>query len=61
VTILIVTPYYPPEIGGAAHLMCELASSLKARGHRVTVLTGYPRYNIKVAPRSHPQAPLRYA
>ncbi len=48
--ILIVTPYYPPEIGGAAHLMYELAASLRARGHRVTVLTGYPRYNIKVAP-----------
>jgi len=30
--------------------MYELASSLEARGHRVTVLTGYPRYNVKVAP-----------
>lgn len=49
-TVLLITPYYPPEIGGAAHLMYELAASLKARGHKVTVLTGYPRYNIKVAP-----------
>ncbi len=49
-TVLLITPYYPPEIGGAAHLMYELASSLQARGHKVTVLTGYPRYNIKVAP-----------
>ncbi len=48
--VLLVTPYYPPEIGGAAHLMVELAASLKSRGHRVTVLTGYPRYNIKVMP-----------
>ncbi len=48
--VLLITPYYPPEIGGAAHLMVELASSLKAKGHRVTVLTGYPRYNIKIAP-----------
>jgi glycosyltransferase involved in cell wall biosynthesis len=30
--------------------MYELAASLMARGHKVTVLTGYPRYNIKVAP-----------
>ncbi len=49
-TILLITPYYPPEIGGAAHLMFELASSLRNRGHRVRVLTGYPRYNVKVAP-----------
>lgn len=48
--ILLVTPYYPPEIGGAAHLMVELAVSLRDKGHRVTVLTGYPRYNVKVAP-----------
>jgi glycosyltransferase involved in cell wall biosynthesis len=50
VKILLITPYYPPEIGGAAHLMYELAISLKAKGHAVKVLTGYPRYNIKVAP-----------
>jgi glycosyltransferase involved in cell wall biosynthesis len=50
VKILLITPYYPPEIGGAAHLMYELAISLKAKGHTVKVLTGYPRYNVKVAP-----------
>ena len=49
-TIFLITAYYPPEIGGAAHLMYELAASLKAKGHSVTVLTGYPRYNLKVAP-----------
>jgi glycosyltransferase involved in cell wall biosynthesis len=48
--VLLVTPYYPPEIGGAAHLIHELALSLKAKGHNVTVLTGYPRYNVKVLP-----------
>jgi glycosyltransferase involved in cell wall biosynthesis len=48
--ILIVTNYYPPEIGGGAHLCYELAQSLKARGHQVTVLTGYPRYNVKDVP-----------
>jgi glycosyltransferase involved in cell wall biosynthesis len=50
VKILLITPYYPPEIGGAAHLMYELAVSLRAKGHKVKVLTGYPRYNVKVAP-----------
>jgi colanic acid biosynthesis glycosyl transferase WcaI len=48
--ILIVNNYYPPEIGGAAHLRYELARSLKARGHEVTVLTGFPRYNVKDVP-----------
>jgi colanic acid biosynthesis glycosyl transferase WcaI len=48
--ILLVTPNYPPEIGGAAHLIYELAASLKAKGHDVTVLTGFPSYNVKVTP-----------
>lgn len=48
--ILFVAPYYPPEIGGAAHLISELAASLGPKGHEVTVLTGYPRYNMKSMP-----------
>lgn len=48
--ILILTINYPPEIVGAAHLIHELALSLRARGHQVTVLTGYPRHNIEVVP-----------
>jgi colanic acid biosynthesis glycosyl transferase WcaI len=48
--VLLVTNYYPPEIGGGPHLFYELARSLKARGHQVTVLTGYPRYNVKDVP-----------
>jgi len=48
--ILLVTINYPPEIGGAPHLIYELALGLQARGHVVTVLTGYPRYNLKVVP-----------
>jgi glycosyltransferase involved in cell wall biosynthesis len=48
--ILILTNYFPPEIGGAAHLFYELAESLVQRGHHVTVVTGFPRYNIKERP-----------
>jgi glycosyltransferase involved in cell wall biosynthesis len=48
--ILIVTNYYPPEIGGSAHLCYELARSMTARGHEVTVLTGFPRYNVTDLP-----------
>jgi glycosyltransferase involved in cell wall biosynthesis len=39
--ILIVTQWYPPE---PAVLMQELAQSLQARGHELTVLTGFPNY-----------------
>jgi glycosyltransferase involved in cell wall biosynthesis len=48
--INLITITYPPEIGGAAHLIYELAHSLKERGHDVTLLTGYPSYNVKVVP-----------
>lgn len=39
--ILILTQWYPPE---PAMLLQELALSLQARGHQVTVLTGFPNY-----------------
>lgn len=45
--ILLVTVYYPPEIGAGAHVIYELAVSLQALGHNVTVITGFPRYNLK--------------
>lgn len=48
--VQLVTINYPPEIAGAAHLIHELALSLQARGHEVTVLTNYPRYNLKEVP-----------
>jgi colanic acid biosynthesis glycosyl transferase WcaI len=51
--ILLITINYPPEIGGAPHLIYELAQSLKDQDHEVTVLTGYPRYNVKVVPEQY--------
>ncbi len=48
--ILLITINYPPEIGGAPHLIHELALRLQERGHQVTVLTGYPRYNLQAIP-----------
>lgn len=39
--VLILTQWYPPE---PAMLLQELAQSLQARGHQVTVLTGLPNY-----------------
>ncbi|MBU1571284.1 MAG: glycosyltransferase, partial [Proteobacteria bacterium] len=39
--ILILTQWYPPE---PALLIQELAQTLIAHGHQVTVLTGFPNY-----------------
>jgi lipopolysaccharide/colanic/teichoic acid biosynthesis glycosyltransferase len=39
--ILVLTQWYPPE---PALLMQELAQTLQALGHDVTVLTGFPNY-----------------
>lgn len=44
--ILLVTAYFLPEIGSAAHLFHDLGIEFVKRGHRVSVLTGYPAYNV---------------
>ena len=51
--ILLVTNYFPPEIGAASHLFYDLAEGLQARGHSVTVVTGFPRYNIRELPANY--------
>lgn len=48
--LLILSNYFPPEVGSGPHLPCELAESLVERGHEVTVVTGFPRYNVPVMP-----------
>jgi glycosyltransferase involved in cell wall biosynthesis len=42
--ILIVTQYYPPEIGAAQNRLSGLAIFLQKAGHTVTVLTAMPNY-----------------
>lgn len=44
--ILLITDSYPPEIRSASHLMLELAEELTHRGHKVTVVTCWPQYNL---------------
>jgi glycosyltransferase involved in cell wall biosynthesis len=48
--ILLLTAYFPPDTGSAAHLFYELGTVLVERGHQVTVVTGMPGY--------HAQGPL---
>ena len=45
--ILLITNYFPPEIGAASHLFWDLATGLISKGHEVSVLSGFPRYNVK--------------
>jgi glycosyltransferase involved in cell wall biosynthesis len=48
--LLIITNYFPPEIRSASHLFYELSESFVSNGHKVTVVTGFPRENIKELP-----------
>ena len=45
--VLIISPSFVPEITPSAHLFLELGPRLIARGHDVTILTGYPQYNVE--------------
>jgi colanic acid biosynthesis glycosyl transferase WcaI len=51
--ILLVTITYPPEIGGAAHLIHALVLGLRERGHQAAILTTYPSYNLKNIPEQY--------
>ena len=41
VKVLIISQYYPPE---RSRIPAEIAQGMKAKGHEVRVLTGYPNY-----------------
>ncbi len=45
--ILCLTAYFPPDVGSAAHLYYELGRTFVARGHRVSVVTGFPGYHAQ--------------
>jgi glycosyltransferase involved in cell wall biosynthesis len=42
--ILILTQYYPPEVGASQNRLSDLAKRLTKRGHIITVLTALPNY-----------------
>lgn len=42
--ILIITQYFPPEVGAPQARLYELAVRLMEKGHEVTVLTAMPNY-----------------
>jgi glycosyltransferase involved in cell wall biosynthesis len=44
--ILILTDSFPPEIKSSANLLFELSEDLAESGHRVTVVTGFPKHYV---------------
>src|SRR5690554_4910927 len=42
--LLIVTQYFPPEMGAPQARLYELARRLHERGHQITILTAMPNY-----------------
>lgn len=42
--ILLLSQYFPPEVGSAAAKMAEMAEYLQNRGHRVAVVSQIPSY-----------------
>lgn len=45
--LVILTHYYPPEFGGVATRMYELADHMIHSGHQVTVITTHPRHHMR--------------
>jgi glycosyltransferase involved in cell wall biosynthesis len=53
VRILFLSQYFPPEIEPSAGKVCDLSRNLAARGHEVTVITGFPNYPTGIMPREY--------
>jgi colanic acid biosynthesis glycosyl transferase WcaI len=51
--ILLLTEYFPPEIGAGANRAFELASRWCSKGAVVTVLTGFPDYPNGIIPENY--------
>lgn len=45
--ILLLTAYFPPDTGSAAHLFYDLGEELVKSGHDVTVITNKPGYHAQ--------------
>ena len=57
--VLLVTHYFPPEIGAPQARLSEFARAWAEEGHDVTVLTGMPNHPTGVVPDAYRGARLR--
>lgn len=44
--IMMIGLNFPPEVNSASHIFYGLGSEFVRRGHHVTVVTGFPTYNV---------------
>lgn len=51
--ILLITHYFPPEIGAPSARLFEMAKYWVKHGHDVTVLTGFPNHPTGVIPEEY--------
>ena len=51
--VLLIAGYFPPEIGAGTYLPYEMGQTLVEWGHEVTVVTGFPQYNVAVVPKQY--------
>lgn len=51
--ILIITPYYSPDLGPSAPLFKMLSTCLVARGHQMTVIVAVPHYPSGQIPKEY--------
>jgi len=51
--IVLLSRYFPPEIGAEATLFFELAEGLQKKGHSVKIITNFPWYNLNVIPEKY--------
>lgn len=58
--LLILTQYYPPEIGAPQNRLHELAVRLKANGIEVEVLTALPNYPVSEIMKGYENGKNRY-
>jgi colanic acid biosynthesis glycosyl transferase WcaI len=44
--VMMISLSFPPEINSSSHLFSGLGAEFVRRGHSVTIVTGFPSYNI---------------
>ncbi|MCM3610388.1 glycosyltransferase family 4 protein [Planococcus sp. MERTA32b] len=51
--ILLISHYFPPEIGAPSARLYEMAKEWIKEGHEVTVLTGFPNHPTGIIPKEY--------